>query len=195
MQENQKIIAVLPEGRFFDRVYSEVIAGWAAGQGTASVRVRGDNANVGNLCGEIEKAGLVLADLSGRNPSGAYAAGYAQGIGRRVIFLAQVETDFPFAVGSQRLIVYSGNLDFLRAELDRIEGGGSSPAAASATGARARFDELFGEILRAHAHQHKGEIEMENAQTFVLLNQEMDLALVQDLSRRARELGVRLKLM
>jgi chorismate synthase len=66
---------------------------------------------------------------------------------------------------------------------------------APAPDARRLFESKFGEILAAHHHQHRGSIELENETTFVLLNQDMDLALVQDLSRRARELGLRLKLM
>jgi chorismate synthase len=75
----------------------------------------------------------------------------------------------------------------------------ATPASARSNGAapdpRRLFKSKFGDILSAHHHQHRGEIQMENETTFVLLNQDMDLALVQDLSRRAREIGFRLKLM
>jgi hypothetical protein len=195
MQEIKNIAAALPSGKFFDELYEKTLLPWSENLGAKLKRVPAKAVSAGAVGSVLENADLVLADVSGRNASGLFAAGYALGIGKRVIFLAQIEDDFPFAGGTQTLISYSGNPEILRTELDQhLKHQAPSPSGRR-TEPREKFQSLFGEILRAHNHEHRGGIEMENPQTFVLLDQDMDLALVQDLSRRARELGVRLKLM
>jgi hypothetical protein len=127
-----------------------------------------------------------------------YGAGYAHGVGKRVLFLTSHGEDFPFDKDRHPIIIYAGNLDFLRNELSKYLHTGktaSAPPESASSNGREKFAQIFGDILKQHHHEHRGEIEMENAKTFVLLNQDMDLALVQDLSRKARELGFRIKLM
>jgi hypothetical protein len=193
MEQFKRIAAVLPGGKFFDQVYQTALVPWAAGRQAEITRVNLEAANVGAICNEIERAELMLVDISGRNPRAMYAAGYAHGIGKRVLFITQFGEDFPFILTNQQVITYSGSAEFLRAELEAL---GSEPKQGwGGDNAREKFTSLFGEILRAHKHEHRGGIEMENPGTFVLLEQDMDLPLVQELSRKARELGVRLKLM
>jgi hypothetical protein len=195
METIKSVAVALPDGKFFERLYHTALVPWAAERGAGLVRIDLANATLGSLCTAIERVDLVIADVSGENARVTYVAGYAHGIGKRVLFITQVEEHFPFGAGNQTVIVYSGNLDFLRAELESALSEARSAAATEGEDARARFQAMFGEILRAHGHEHRGPVEMENAKTFVLLEQDMDLALVQDLSRHARELGVRLKLM
>jgi hypothetical protein len=196
----ERIVALLPEGKYFQRVF-EVISAAARASG-ATVRLApaefSDEGELGRVMAELENAELVVADVSARNPNVMYEAGMAHGIGKRVLFLAQHGEDFPFDRSKQPAIIYAGNLEFLREEIRRFLGGDSfQPAEAgkTVTDAREKFLGLFGEILKQHGHEHRGRVEMENDKTFLLLEQDMDLGLVQDLARKARELGLRIKLM
>jgi hypothetical protein len=202
-EEIKRVVAVQPVGKLFERVFNEGIAPACAQAGKQCARLEAefsDENRFGSICGEIEKNDLVLMDITARNPNVMYLAGYAHGIGKRIVFLAQHGEDLPFDKAKHEVIVYSGNGEFLREELGRFLGGGGKPKAtewprSESAGAREKFLSLFGDLMAAHQQEHRGEIQLENDKTFVLLNQDLDLALVQDLARRARELGLRIKLL
>ena len=192
-----KIAVLLPEGKLFDQLFAEAIEPALPG----AVRLRAEfssESQLGPICNAIEAAEWVVADLSGKNPNVMYLAGFAHGIGKKVVFLAQHLEDFPFDKAKHPVIGYGADRVYLRTELShfaangKLSAGGQAPEPESA---RARFLEVFGEILAKHGYEHRGEVQLENPTTFILLNQEMDLRLVQDLARKARELGLRLKLM
>lgn len=192
--DRKQICALLPSGKYFDRLLAEVLAPWAEARGAGLQRLDPSAASLASACRLLEPASLVIADLSGRNPGVMFLAGCAQGIGKRVIFAAQFQDDFPFDAPPDSFIIYSGHFPTLREALDSIDGRqseGSQPA----RNARELFLEKFGEIMRKHGQEHRGGYEMEGASTFVLRDQDLDLPLVQELSRRARELGLRIKLM
>ena len=154
---------------------------------------------LGAACAAIEKADLVVAEISARNPNTMYLAGYAHGIGKPVLFTALHAEDFPFDRERHPTVIYSGSADFLRTELLAFLRGGkpavSSSGEESGSDARGQFNSIFGEIMKAHSQEHSGPIEMENDKTFIMRDQDLDLALVQDLARKAREIGYRIKLM
>jgi hypothetical protein len=195
MEGINSIAVALPHGKFFDRLYDAVLQPWAEERKANIRRVDLNASSIGALCSAVENIDLLVADISGRDFRVIYLAGYAHGLGKRVLFITQLEHEFPFHETRQVVITYSGNLDLLRAELDRFASGEKNQPSKISDDPRSKFNELFSEILRRHGHEHRGAIEMENPSTFVLLEQDMDLPLVQELSRRARELGVRLKLM
>ena len=149
----------------------------------------------------MEGADLVVVDITGRNPNTLYLAGYAHGIGKPVLFLSQQGEDLPFDRARHEVLVYHANLDLLAKSLKSFmrKGApvpqGDSAAAPGQADARARFQTIFGDIMTEHAAKHTGEIRMENDQTFVLVEQNLDLPVVQALARRARELGLRIKLL
>ena len=196
----EDVTALLPEGKYFEAV-NEVIERCSKEMGMQSARVASEFSKEKQrlaIVEQIRKAGMVIADISGRNPHVLYEVGIAHALGRKVVLLANHGEDFPFDRSSHRTIIYAGNLDLLRQELLLVfRGEEGSPGEKGGGGktARDKFEELFGSILKAHHHSHKGKVEMENETTFVLLNQDMELALVQDLARKARELGMRIKLM
>lgn len=66
---------------------------------------------------ELEKADFVVADLTGRSPNIFYELGYAHALRRPTILLAATDSDAPFDLTSQRIIVFGGDLQRLRAEL------------------------------------------------------------------------------
>jgi hypothetical protein len=192
------VAVLLPAGKLFELVYLDAIAPSAAEAGKHAVRLNLQFVQERvrtELIEALKSAELVIADLTGRNPNVMYALGLAHALGKYVLLLAQQLEDFPLDKGSHEVIAYAGDREFLKAELRAYFRGQSKGAEMSIGGAREKFHEIFGEILSKHGYEHRGQIEMENPTTFVLLNQEMDLALVQDLARKARELGLRLKLM
>jgi hypothetical protein len=74
----------------------------------------------------IERAALVIADITGNNPNVFLELGYAWGLGRGTLLLAQRDegsgqTDLPFDVRTQRCLLYDDAVDLeqqLKAALD-----------------------------------------------------------------------------
>jgi hypothetical protein len=193
-----RIAAILPVGKLFDRIFAEGITTAAKEAGAQCVRVTpkfSPSGQLGAICQDIEAASLVIADITAQNPHVMFLAGYAQGIGRELLFLARHGENFPFNPARHAAIIYAGDTDFLKSELLAHLRGNPKAAGTTVPDAHKQFMETFGDLLKKHHHEHRGEIQLENPSTYVLLNQDMDLPLVQDLARRSRELGVRIKLM
>jgi hypothetical protein len=192
------VAVLLPAGKLFEMVYAEAITPAAAeSQKKVSwLNLRFTQEQVGaELIEALKSAELVIADLTGKNSNVMYGVGVADAIGKTVLLLVQHLEDFPFASGAHPVIAYAGDRQFLKTELAAYLRGERKREDAQANSGREKFQKLFGDILSKHGYVHRGEVEMENPTTFVLLNQDMDLALVQELARKARELGMRLKLM
>jgi len=199
MPRVKTIAALLPTGKVFDRVY-EVIASSARSIGASCSRVGeelGSAIKTPAAGSALEAADLIITEVTSTNPHVMYKAGYAHGRGKPILFLTQHGETFPFVDIEPAPIIYGTNYDFLAEELLSYlkDGKAKETSKNKSSDTLARFEQIFGEILRTHQYQHRGEIKMENDKTFILLNQEMDLPLVQDLARKARELGVRIKLM
>src|SRR6185503_13178146 len=123
----------------------------------------------------------IIADITARNAHVMFLAGYAQGIGREVLFITQSGEDFPFDRSKHPPIVYGTDLAFLKTEFLTHLRGDANADAQTQGDARQQFLATFGDLLEKHRHEHHGEIQLENPTTYVLVNQDMDLALVQDL--------------
>lgn len=196
--EKSRIAAIVPKGKLFDKVFAEGLVLAARDMGTEIERISTEFSAPGSLASiwaVIERASSVIADVTGRNPNVMFLAGRAIGAGKQVIFLSQHGEDFPIGDTDFAPIIYASDLNYLRQEMAAYLSGtprGNPPKDESP---RAQFMRIFGEIMQKHQQEHRGEIVMENAATFVLVSQELDLALVQDLARRGRELGIRIKLM
>jgi len=145
----------------------------------------------------------LLADLTGNNPAVLYYLGVAEALGKPVILVARNAETVVFQI-NQPILAYADEPSLLRTQLiSRLNQNHSeapvaiaaTPQPASGSPEAARFYEIFGDILQQHGYQNHGEIKCENESTFLLIEQDMELALVQDLSRRAKERGLRLKLL
>jgi hypothetical protein len=195
------ICICLPAGRMFESVF-EAIAEVCHEQGLECRRASSEfskQAQLEKMQADVASAEIVVADITAKNPNVLYQVGYAHALGKRVILLTQHAEDFPFSSSAHPVIVYAGNVMVLKSELSQrlwtpMEKPQEHPAD-QGIDARARFDSIFGPLLREHGYEHRGSISMENESTFVLQNQEMELPLVQDLARRAKSLGIRLKLL
>ena len=71
----------------------------------------------------IAQSGLVISDLSGRNPNVLYETGLAHALNRDVVMLVQNEQDVPFDLGHIRHIRYLSNnegIEDLKKKLSRF---------------------------------------------------------------------------
>jgi hypothetical protein len=190
------VLLILPKGKVFEGV-GEAVGAVCAERALAWNRLEAKLG--GKSDSQIHFADQIIIDLSARNADVCYAFGVARALGKRIICLAQHAEDLPAGREGEDQIVYAGNFDFLRRELIACFGQPAQREKAqsepSKSSAKDRFVSTFGDILSQHQYDHRGRIEMENETTFVLIEQEMDLALVQDLARRAKSLGLRLKLL
>jgi hypothetical protein len=193
-----RIVAILPVGKLFDRVFAEGIAPVARELKAECTRIMPEFSSAGVLgviCQKLEGTDLIVADITARNAHVMFLAGYAQGIGRELLFITQSAEDFPFDRSKFPPIVYGHDPAFLQVEFRAYLQGGTKPEKAQGGDAREQFLATFGDLLKKYQHEHHGEIYLENPTTYVLVNQDMDLPLVQEMARRGRELGIRIKLM
>jgi hypothetical protein len=68
---------------------------------------------------ELERADIVIAEMSGRNPNVLYETGYAHALGKRVILLTRSVDDIPFDLRHYSHIVHGGQIATARSELER----------------------------------------------------------------------------
>lgn len=66
---------------------------------------------------QINKADIVIADLTGKNPNVFYETGYAHALSKKVILLTQNSDDIPFDLKHHHHIIYDGKILKLREEL------------------------------------------------------------------------------
>jgi nucleoside 2-deoxyribosyltransferase len=67
----------------------------------------------------IQRADIVIADMTGRNPNVFYEVGYAHALAKRVVLLTQNAADIPFDLKGHNHIVYGGSIKTLRERLTR----------------------------------------------------------------------------
>src|SRR6478736_613480 len=66
---------------------------------------------------QINKADIVVADMSGRNANVFYEVGYAHALGRRTILLVNDAKEIPFDLKHHSHIIYKNDISFLKTEL------------------------------------------------------------------------------
>jgi hypothetical protein len=201
------VAAVLPLGQLFDRVYLEAIVPCSTKLGQEAHRVPAvfsDRETLLKVQSELRDADWVIADLTARNPNVFYQVGYAHAAGKKVTLITQHGENMPLPESDHPVLIYAGNtaelLTLLRENLRQPQSSfasedSSNPPVTLSEVARDKFFSIFGDLLAEDGGAQCGKIYMENDKTFILENQELDLALVQALARRARELGLRLKLL
>ena len=58
---------------------------------------------------QMERAEIVIAEMTGHNPNVLYETGYAHGLGKRVILLTQSADDIPFDLRHHPHVVHAGS--------------------------------------------------------------------------------------
>ena len=191
--ENSRIGVILPAGKIFDRIFTEAIVPAGLGE-VVRISTELSEAKLPAALATMETCTTIVADITARNPHAMFLAGYARALKKRILYITQHAEDFPF---SEQPLVYGSNTEFLRNELvARLSGKhGESVTRHGENDARAKFLSIFGDLLKKHAHEHRGAVELNEPNVFTLVDQNMDLALVQDIARRGRELNIRVRLM
>jgi hypothetical protein len=100
---------MMPFGEWFDRYYQEIYVPAIKDAGFEPVRADElftTGSVVEQIWEQIEKAKLLLADLSGKNPNVFYELGLAHAAKQPVIFTASEVGDVPFDLRHLRVIIY-----------------------------------------------------------------------------------------
>lgn len=103
---------IMPFGGYFDEYYQSIYL--PAIEAAEMTPFRADNLNrPGNIVSDIwlytQKAKIILADLSGKNPNVFYELGLAHAIAKPVILIAESIDDVPFDLRSLRVLEYDKN--------------------------------------------------------------------------------------
>ena len=100
---------MMPFGSWFDRYYQEIYAPAIKEAGFEPVQADElftTGSVVEQIWEQIEKAALLLADLSGKNPNVFYELGLAHAARKPVVFTAAQVEDGPFDLRHLRVIIY-----------------------------------------------------------------------------------------
>jgi hypothetical protein len=100
---------MMPFGAWFDRYYAEIYVPAIKEAGFEPVRADElftTGSVVEQIWEQIEKAKILLADLSGKNPNVFYELGLAHAAKKPVVFTAGQLEDVPFDLRHLRVIVY-----------------------------------------------------------------------------------------
>jgi len=116
----------MPFDHHFDDIYQFGIKGAAEEAGTYAERVDEQIFAEGILdrvFNQINKADVVVADMTGRNVNVYYEVGYAHALNKRVLLATQNADDIPFDLKHQPHTVYGGSIKRLKEQLGpRIKG-------------------------------------------------------------------------
>lgn len=192
--EKQRIAAILPAGKIFDRTFTEAILPVAISLDTELTRASTDLHQLPTTLETIKSAQNIIVDLTGLNPHVMFFTGCARALDKPIHFLTQHAETFPFK--TETPLVYAAHLEQLRTDLLTALSKQTNETSSNSThDPRAKFLAVFGDLLQKHRHEHRGAVLQDEPSVFTLLEQDMDLPLVQDIARRARELGIRVRLM
>lgn len=103
------IFVLMPFKEDFDDIYISGIKETAIGVGAYAERVDEQNYKEGileRIFNQINKADVIVADMTGRNPNVFYEVGYAHALGKIVLLLTQNVDDIPFDLKHRQHIVY-----------------------------------------------------------------------------------------
>lgn len=114
------VFVLMPFDKKLNDTYKFGIKGAAEDAGTYAERVDEQifyDGILDRIFNQINKADVIVADMTGRNPNVFYEVGYAHALGKIVILLTQNVDDIPFDLKHRQHIVYAGQIETLRKEL------------------------------------------------------------------------------
>lgn len=120
VEESIFAFVLMPFDREFDDIYKFGIKETAKVVGIRAERVDEQLYSEGVLAriyNQIDRADLIIADMSGRNANVFYEVGYAHAKNKLCIHLTQDAEDIPFDLQHQRHIVYDASIEVLRSKL------------------------------------------------------------------------------
>lgn len=114
------VFVIMPFNKQFDDAYELGIKPACNAAGTTCERVDEqtflDNI-VERIYHQIDRAELIVADMTGRNPNVFYEAGFAHGAGKRLILLTRAAEEIPFDLKQYPHLVYT-SITKLKQELE-----------------------------------------------------------------------------
>jgi nucleoside 2-deoxyribosyltransferase len=114
------IFVLMPFDPRYQDIYKFGIKGAAEDVGAYAERVDEqmyDEGILERVFNQINKADVVVADMTGRNANVFYEVGYAHALNKVVVLLTQNADDIPFDLKHRPHIVYGGMIEKLRADL------------------------------------------------------------------------------
>ncbi|MDY9925634.1 hypothetical protein [Methanosarcina sp.] len=118
------VFVLMPFAEDFDDIYKLGIKEAAKEVGAYAERVDEQIFTEGileRIFNQINKADVIVADMTGRNPNVFYEVGYAHALGKIVLLLTQKVDDIPFDLKHKQHIIYGNSgskIQNLRSELD-----------------------------------------------------------------------------
>jgi hypothetical protein len=112
----------MPFSSDFDDIYQLGIKAACEEAGAYSIRVDEEiyqGSVVGRIFSSIDKADLIIADMTGKKANVFYETGYAHALGKRVVLLTQDVNDIPFDLKDRPHIIYEKRIVKLKEELIR----------------------------------------------------------------------------
>ena len=116
------VFVLMPLDEKFDDIYKFGIKGAAEEGGAYAERVDEQIFTEGileRIFNQINKADIIVADMTGRNENVFYEVGYAHALGKIVLLLTQNVDDIPFDLINKQHIVYAGKIETLKSELKK----------------------------------------------------------------------------
>ena len=116
------IFVLMPFDPSFDDIYKLGIKETAESLGTYCERVDEqifEERILDRIYNQINKADIVISDLTGRNPNVFYETGYAHALNKKVILLTKSENDIPFDLRHHTHIIYNGKILELKEKLEK----------------------------------------------------------------------------
>lgn len=114
------IFVLMPFDQEFDDIYKFGIKGAAEDVLAYAERVDEQLYHEGileRIFNQINKADVIVADMTGRNANVFYEVGYAHALDKVVVLLTQKVVDIPFDLQHKPHIIYGGKIERLRTDL------------------------------------------------------------------------------
>jgi hypothetical protein len=114
------VFVLMPFKQEFNDIYKYGIKGAAEDAGAYSERVDEQDyteSMLDRIYNQINKADVIVADMTGQNPNVFYEVGYAHALDKIVLLLTQDSKDIPFDLKHRPHIVYGGQIEELRNKL------------------------------------------------------------------------------
>ena len=116
------VFVVMPFAPEFGDVYELGIRPACEASGTVCERVDEQiflESILDQIYKQIERADIVVAEMTGRNPNVLYEVGYAHGMGKPVILLTKSAEDIPFDLRHYPHVVYGESIASLKHQLQK----------------------------------------------------------------------------
>lgn len=116
------LFVLMPFAEDFSDIYKLGIKSVATNLGMRCERVdeiEFNDAILSQIYDGIQRADLVIADMTGRNPNVFYEVGYAHALAKEVVLLTQKAQDIPFDLAGQNHIVYKRSITTLQERLEK----------------------------------------------------------------------------